>query len=556
MRVNGLVLAACAGVWALGVGAQEPAGPEAARPRLVVMIAVDQMIPEQLERLRSHFTGGFARFANQGRVHRRALLGYSRTETGPGHASYGTGCWPRTHGIVANDFRDAERGGWTYCAGDEDARPITRLGLEADSKHYRVSPRNLLVDGAAAWFERSWSGAKTVSISGKDRASILMAGRGADTAVWWDKYRCGFTTSDHYGDALPAWAAEWNLGWRERCDGYVWEPLVPLDELVGTGTEADDREGEASCSSNGRVFPHPAPPLSDEPNGKQIEQLGHYVYISPLVDAHTLELARRAVVAEDLGGDEQVDLLCISLTACDTVGHLTGPYSAETTDVLLRADRELGCLFDLLDERLGPDGWIASLSADHGVLELPEARRARLEPGGRLVAKQIKAAREGMRAALNERFGTHFRAALGGGGAYLDPTELAGHDAAAVRAFARDYLLREVDWIAGAFTSDELLAADRRDGDPFFELARNSTTPTRGPDVAIRVVPWTLIDRATGTTHGTPYPYDRRVPLVFLGPGFEAGTIWEPADSADALPTILHALGVEFDAAAFDGVAR
>lgn len=554
--MNGPLFVACSSVLTLGAAAQDPGAREASQPRLVVMIAVDQMIPEQLERLRPHFTGGFARFADEGRVHRRALLGYSRTETGPGHASYGTGCLPRTHGIVANDFRDAERGGWTYCAGDEDARPITRLGLEADSKRYHVSPRNLLVDGSAAWFERTWPGAKTISISGKDRAAILMAGRGVDAAVWWDKYRCGFTTSDYYGDALPAWAVEWNAGWRESCAGFVWEPLVPLGELVGSGTAEDDREGEASCSSNGRAFPHPAPPLADEPNDLQVEQLARFAYISPLIDEHTLELARHAVIAEDLGADDRVDLLCISLTACDTVGHLTGPYSAETTDVLLRADRELGELFDLLDERLGKDGWIASLSADHGVLELPEARRARLEPGGRLVAKQIKAARTALREGLRARFGTHFSAAIGGGGAYLDPTELAQQDAPAVRAFARELLLGEVDWIAGAYTSDELLAADRREDDPFFELARNSTTPTRGPDVAIRVAPWTLIDRATGTTHGTPYPYDRRVPLVFLGPGFEAGTDWTPADSIDALPTLLHALGVEFEASAFDGVAR
>jgi predicted AlkP superfamily pyrophosphatase or phosphodiesterase len=554
--MNQLALAASVGALALCSSAQEPATDASSRPRLVVMIAVDQMIPEQLERLRPHFTGGFARFANEGRVHRRALLDYSRTETGPGHATYGSGCLPRTHGVVANSFRDAELGGWTYCAGDDDANPITRLGLEADSKRYHVSPRNLLVDGAAAWFQRSWPGAKTVSIAGKDRSAILLAGDGADAAVWWDKYRMGFSTSDHYGDALPAWAADWNAGWRESCEGFVWEPLVPPDRLTSAGTAPDDREGEASCSSNGRVFPHPAPELDEEPTEAQIEKLGRFAYISPLVDRHTVDLARRVVVAEDLGGDDQVDLLCISLTACDTVGHLTGPYSAETTDVLLRADRELGELFDLLDERLGADRWIATLSSDHGVLELPEHRRTRLEPGSRLGDDRLKSAREVLRAALKERFGSHFRLSLGGGGAYLDPAQLDGHDAKEVRAFVRDHLLSTEDWVAGAFTSDELLAEDTREEDAFFALARNSTTETRGPDVAIRVLPWMLIDRGTGTTHGTPYPYDRRVPLVFLGPGFEAGTEWGPAGSHDALPTILDALGVDFDAAAFDGRVR
>jgi len=556
--MNRLVLAAPVLALALHALTRESAAQADAppKPRLVVMVAVDQMIPEQLERLRPHFTGGFARFAEQGRVHRRALLDYSRTETGPGHATYGSGCLPRTHGVVANSFRDADLGGWTYCVGDDDANPITRLGLEPKSKRYHVSPRNQLVPGAAAWFQRSWPGAKTISIAGKDRSAILLAGDGVDAAVWWDKYRMGFTTSDHYGDALPAWAAEWNTAWRESCEGYVWEPLVPLDQLTSAGTAPDDREGEASCSSNGRTFPHPAPSLDEEPTEAQIEQLARFAYISPLIDRHTVDLARRAVVAEDLGADDQVDLLCISLTACDTVGHLTGPYSAETTDVLLRADRELGELFDLLDERLGADGWIATLSSDHGVLELPEHRRTRLEPGGRLGDERIKAAREVLRGALKERFGTHFRLSLGGGGAYLDPAQLEGHDAREVRVFVRDHLLNEEDWVAGAFTSDELLAADRRTEDPFFELARNSTRPTRGPDLAIRVRPWMLIDRGTGTTHGTPYPYDRRVPLVFLGPGFDAETDWGPAGSHDALPTILDALGADFDAKAFDGQVR
>ena len=476
----------------------------------------------------------------------------------PGHATYGTGCYPSRHGIVANDFRDGQRGSWTYCAGDEDARPITRFGREEDADDYRVSPRNLLVDGGAAWFRRSWPGSRSVSIAGKDRSAILMAGRGAEDVLWWDRYQAGFTTSDHYGDALPDFAAAWNEGWRERCEDFVWTPLIALDALEGTGTASDLREGEAACSKNGTTFPHPAPGLSEEPKKREVYELAKYVYRSPLSDRFVLDLAWDAVVARDLGGDEDVDLLCLSFSACDTVGHLTGPYSAETTDVLLRLDRELGAFFDLLDERVGADGWVASLSSDHGVLELPEHRRALGQPGARLPKGAIQEARGRLRDALESRFGEHFQASLGGGGAYLSKSRLEASDAspAEVRSFARDWLVREVEWITAGFTSDELNADDAPADDVFFTLARRSTQPTRGPDVALRVTPWTLIDRQTGTTHGTPYDYDRRIPLAFLGAPFAAGESWEPADSVDALPTLLHALGVAYDVDAFDGQER
>lgn len=536
----------------------QEAAPEAPpeRPRLVVMVSIDQMIPEQLDRLEPFLTGGLGRFAREGRVHREARLRYSRTETGPGHASFGTGCNPSRHGVVANDFRHDEEG-WIYCAADPDARPVTRFGREPDARSYHVSARNLLVPGAATWFERAFEGSRTVSIAGKDRSALLTAGADADVVLWWDKYRCGFTSSDRYGPELPAWARAWNDGWRERVDGVVWEPLVPLADLARVGTAPDDRPGEIACSSNGTTFPHPAPALSKTPNPIEVRAAAGFVYKSPLGDAFVVDLARVAVRDAQLGADEVPDLLCLSLSSCDTVGHLTGPYSAETTDTLLRADRALGALFDELDERVGAGRWIAVLSADHGVLELPEHRRANDEPGDRLAEGAIDAARDELRDGLEERFGDDFRASLGGGGLYLSAERLAGNDAtpAEVRAFARDLVVDRNDWLAAGYTREELLAADAPTDDGFLRLARASTRADRGPDVALRVVPWTLIDRRSGTTHGTPYDYDRRVPLVFLGAPFEAGTRYDRAESIDALPTLLRAVGAAFDEDAFDGRA-
>jgi len=522
---------------------------EGETPRLVVVISVDQMIPEQLERLAPWWRGGFARFLERGLVFPNAALRHANTETGPGHATLGTGCSPARNGIVENDYFDREAGRYVYCVGDESATTRTSFDWPVAERRSASSHR-LLAPGWADLLRERWPASRSVSIGGKDRAVILMAGQRPELALWWDGYGRGFVSSSAYVEELPDWVGEWNGDCFAPMDGWVWTGELP-GPASATGTAEDDRPGEAKLMSRPPVFPYRFPELPEPLEPRDRAGLAGLAYSSPWIDRFTLELARIAVTEMELGADEAVDLLAISLSACDTVGHACGPYSREVTDLLLRVDHELGLLFSELDERLGAGGWIAVLSADHGVLELPEARIGDAVGGVRLRVRERRLALEHVRAALDEAFGESYRVNISGGGdAIFFPggaLEAEGVDAARVRGVVARTLVEE-PWIAAAYTHDELIAPPREDDDRWLRLARASHRADRGPDVEIRLAHRHLMSMSTGTSHGSPYRYDRRVPLAFLGPGFQPGSRDESAGPMDALPTVLDRLGIEVPA--------
>jgi predicted AlkP superfamily pyrophosphatase or phosphodiesterase len=249
----------------------------------------------------------------------------------------------------------------------------------------------------------------------------------------------------------------------------------------------------------------------------------------------------------------------VSLSACDTVGHSFGPRSREVTDVLLRADRELELLFADLDAKVGRGRWIASLSADHGVMDLPEALAARGIGAERVSGKTVSATVKAMRKALEEQFGEDFYLHYDNRGVRLSWTRIqaAGHRLAEVRAAAaRALQIEGAAWLERAWTWDELEAVARH-AEPALGWKRawaNSFDVDRTPDVVFQQKPWKLIGSGPGTTHGTPYPYDVGVPLCFYGPGFPAELRYAPASSVDALPTLMAALGLEVPAG-LDGVS-
>ncbi|MDP6956158.1 MAG: alkaline phosphatase family protein [Planctomycetota bacterium] len=531
-------------------GAAAPA--EAERPRLVVVIAVDQMIPEQLTRLAPCFEGGLARLMDDGRSYSQAALSYFDTETGPGHATLGTGCLPRTHGVVSNSYLDRELGRWAYCVSDHGATALYDTGLataaELKRKRHRVSAARLRVPALGEYLAEAFPGSRTVAISPKDRAAITLAGRAPGWALWWDKHGRGFVSSSAWGERLPAWVREWNRGDWEAVAGSLWEPLEGC-KAADTGTAADERAGEAKLPSGRSTFPHPAPELGEQPDEKAWERLSRWIYQSPAADRFIVEMALAAIEGEGLGTDDAPDLLALSFSACDTVGHACGPYSREVTDVILRLDRELGRLFDALDERVGADGWLAVLSSDHGVLPLPENELVD-GPPRRTSSDDHQAAIARIKQALDDEYGHDFKLKTSGYGVYLSSEKLreveeAGGVAAGVRSVARDALL-QARFASAAWTLDELSAAgteeQMQETHRAFVLA--SFLPERAADVVWLPRSGYLHTMKTGTTHGTSHAYDRRIPLIFYGEPFVPGVVAGPADSMDAVPTLLKSLGL------------
>jgi len=356
--------------------------------------------------------------------------------------------------------------------------------------------------------------------------------------------------------------------------------LLGSEGLSDLGTTADDFDGEAVFGPFGRGFPYRLYAVEDRTSRDELGRLAALVYGSPMVDECVARLAREALVQLELGADDVPDLLNLSFAATDTVGHANGPFSWEVTDVVLRLDRELGALFALCDERVGEGRWTAALSADHGVLPLPEHMTAGLVGARRVATGELRGTRDLVRAALTARHGEHLEKRFDGEGLVLDHARAKelGVDLAEARVIARDAALASIgagSWLGGAYTLDELAAAQRdavtdvldvpngaapaastsepagevkpvkpTPVDPWRALFVNSFDVERSYDVVFRNAPWTLIGRGTGTSHGSCYPYDREVPLLFLGSGIPHSVRSDRAGSHDVVPTLLAVLGV------------
>ncbi|MBM3975533.1 MAG: hypothetical protein FJ299_00910 [Planctomycetes bacterium] len=529
-----LAFAAPASALHQGVDGSPSAAP--APPRLIAFIVVDQMIPEQLERLRPHLTGGLGRFVSQGTWYRDAWIDYAITVTAPGHATLSTGVFPCRHGVVANEKPKRDES-----------------GLQATV----AEPGALRVPGLVDWVRLRAPGSRSFSASVKDRAAILLAGQAPEVAVCWDISAGGFEPALPGVKDLPKWIADWNAGWIERATPggkpWVWEPALPADPDA-LGCQPDNQPGESPGLLGGIEFPHAGP--SAPAAGERARKLAAFVVATPLGDSFCIDLARRAVEQLDLGADAVPDVLCVSLSGCDTVGHALGPYSREVTDLLLRTDRELARLFDDLDARVGKDGWIAALSSDHGVPDLVERRLANGQEARRIPNATLSDARRAVEVALVEHGLGDALLAFDGHALFLKPSRLRDPktDPVELRRHLRKLLVERLP-CARAYTREDLAgacafghahaagAAESNDAapDPWFALAARSYDAERSPDVAIQYPPGHLVLRPNGTTHGSTYDYDRRVPLVFLGPGFGAREDWRRVRTVDALPTLLAA---------------
>lgn len=560
-RRRAVPYAALATLFSMSLSAQEsvsPVAPKAPeRPRLVVMVAVDQLIPEQLERLAPLLDGGLGRFVRGGSMFPRARLQYGDTETGPGHATYGTGMNPLHHGLVGNDWVLPEQKAPSYCVSDPDSKSVTSEG--PTSRDGR-SPHNIRAIGLCDRLKALDPESKAFAVSSKDRSAIGMSGQHPDVVLWWDRTHGGFVSSTWYVETLPPWVIEFNGQWLSaftRDWGRGWSALDSVS-LEGTDTARDDAPGEVAWRGRS-VFPYPAPDLPERPDAAAMAEIAAVVYGSPAGDRFVCDLARRAVGEMQLGSDEHTDVLYVSLSSCDTVGHAFGPRSREVTDVLLRADRELELLFQDLDRQVGVGRWIASLTADHGVMDLPEALVQRGIGAERVEASALSASVKAMRKRVEQEFGDDFFLFYDSRGVRLSwkRIEAAGKSLKQVREFAARALeLESAAWLERAWTWDELEGVARQ-GEPAQGWRRswaNSFDEQRTPDVVIQSKPWKLLAMGSGTTHGTPYEYDTRIPLAFYGPGFPARASFEPASSVDAVPTLLAALGMPLDPN-FDGRA-
>ena len=514
----------------------EPSPP----PRLVLVISVDQL---RADRLDPRLPGGLGRLAREGRVFADAAHAHSDTETCPGHAVLLTGRHPGPAGVPANDWIDRASGRSRYCVEDDGPEGAV-LGAPASAPGEVPtgrSPRLLRVDAFGDWLRAARPGARVFTVSGKDRSAIAMGGRRPDAAYWLDLGALGFTTSAWYRDALPDWVRAWHG------ENGAWLAQVPERWEHATGAPAngarpDPSAGEATLHS--ATSPHP---VRDADLRRFVDRLR----FTPFLDDLTLDFALTLFEEEGLGRDETVDLLAIGLSATDYVGHLYGPGSQEARDALLRLDAALGRFLEIVDARVGPGRTLVVLSADHGVLELPEWLSATGTgecplPGGRGDGRAVLGAAA---AALAKRFGAppapHTSWLLSSG--YALTVNRAAAEARRIPperivAVAREALAAQPG-VARVWTAAEIEGGGGPE--PFATLYRHSFDPERSGDLVVQPVGTCLLsERPQGTTHGSPYLYDRAVPVVFAGPGVAPGVVRGQVAPVDIAPTLAQALGI------------
>lgn len=458
-------------LWLAALGTAKPAG---AVPRLLVVISIDQMRWDYLDRYAAEYKGGLKILREEGAV-LTAQHAHIPTETGPGHAVILTGRFPDQTGIVGNEW-------W-------DRALSTKVYVVADSV-YGLGPENLLAYTLGDVLKAKDPESRVVSLSFKDRAAILLGGKKADAALWFDRKKGEFVTSSYY--SRPGWLAAFNARMKSE-DG----------------------------------------PLAEAPKA-YYQQLAY----TPGADRLLLSLAEEVLSRYGLGKDEHPDILAVSFSATDYIGHRYGSESPQMHEQLKNLDAVLGELIRKLSLHVGKRNFDLVLTSDHGVMPLPARNKG-----------------EGPVRILFDEFGASLEKTLQYQFPAKEPWILANE-------YPNIYLNRalasklRLDWrvflrkaaqvlnyapgVAHVYVADEIGREDRYAG-----VYRRSVRAGRSGDLLVRVSSGVLVTIPEYLDdHGTPYDYDTRVPLVFWGPDFKSGRFPEPAWVADLAPTCGVLLGV------------
>ena len=494
------------------------------RPRLVILIIIDQFRNDYLDRFRPYFVeGGFNRLMSGARF-TTCRYNYAITATCPGHASIATGTYSNIHGIIENEWYDRALKRPVNCVEDQSTRIVE--SAQGPGEKRGASPQFL--QGSTLGDELRLASSfqsKVISVSLKDRAAILPGGHTANAAYWYQASTGRFVSSTYYTTALPGWAAGFNnsLPAKEYC-GKAWKAL---DDTPGASgqvfTEFKGVPGEA-C---------PSPRFLSWVDG------------TPFISEIELRFAREAIRGEKLGQGPptETDLLTISLSANDYIGHAKGPYSPQVADMTLRTDRALASFLTDVDKMVGLNNvWIA-LSADHGVAPTPEVVKDHHLGPGRFSSRGF---REAVEASLSKVLGAdNWIESLDLPYIYLNLNTISKHRTSPEKVEAE--VARAAMSVPGvnlAITRNGLLTGSIPSS-PMARKVINSFNFQRSGDVFIVLDQFAVPSGSdTETTHGSPWGYDAQVPLILWGSGFKPGTYAQPCQPIDLVPSIAVALGL------------
>ncbi|HEV2763748.1 MAG TPA: alkaline phosphatase family protein [Pyrinomonadaceae bacterium] len=518
------------------------------RARLVLLIAVDQFRYDYLERFGDLFVaGGLRRLLRDGASWTNANYDHTPTETAPGHATMMTGAWPSETGIIANEWFDRDVGRRVLNASDDSVRLLGGGEKEAAS-----SPRRLLVSTLGDELRLLTSGrSKVVGVSLKDRSAILPSGRHASAAYWFSPQTGRMVSSSYYFNDVPAWVTRFNETWRaDRYFGQRWERALCEDKRPRCEEEyarragPDDAPWERGVGAPAHItFPHTVNRGSPD---------APYETLSPTPFANDLVLAfaKDAMTNERLGADEDTDVLTVSFSANDYVGHRFGPYSQEVMDVTLRTDRQIADLLNFVERTVGFQHTLVAFTADHGVGPVPEHAASLNLPGQRVNPEHVETA---IKNALRARFGHDGRKTDDyflhytprNGNVYFNPVALA-RDGVAVEDVQRlaGQAALTVPGISRYFTRAQLVEGSVSPADAIARRVLHGYHARRGGDLVLVTQPYHYVSTYTGD-HFSPYSYDTHVPVILMGERVAPGTYTQPATPADIAPTLAAILRVQ-----------
>ena len=513
--------------------AQSNAGNMGQSPRLIVGITVDQMRYDYLLRYWNDFgKSGFRRLVEEGFVCHNLHYNYMPTYTGPGHASIFTGTTPAYHGIIQNDWYDRTSNAMIYCSSDTSA-----LGVGTSSKSGQMSPHYLTASTLGDMIRSQTNGrGKVIGIAMKDRGAILPAGRTADAAYWFVGADEGvWATSNWYMNALPAWVTEFNK--QKKADTYLAQTWNLLrDASVYDESAADNNAHETPFKGTTKpTFPYDLPALKAANGNYEL------LKATPFGNSLTVDFAREVIQQEQLGTDALTDMLCMSFSSTDYIGHQFGIHAMETQDCYLRLDEELSVFLRYLDEKVGKGNYTVFLSADHGGAPTPSYTAKRKAIGGYWKSDKLELFLEDT---LAKRYGE--------GDWVLNESNqnvFLNHRLIQTKRLSAKEIQYEVAQLCltfpevmNAYTASDL--SQSRGGELVKNMIQQGFDAKRSGDVIYTLDPGYIEYGMSGTTHGSPFTYDTHVPAIFFGYGVESGETFARQSITDIAPTVSMMCGV------------
>lgn len=503
------------------------------QPKLVVGIVVDQMRMDYLSRFQSHYSNrGFMRFYQDGFVAKNHHFDYARTLTAVGHASIATGTPPAIHGIISNDWFDKQTGQVRYCVRDKQYATVGSSAVGVGQK----APTQLLVSTFSDENRlATQSRGKAIGVSIKDRGAILSVGHTANGAYWFSGNDDGkFVSSTFFMSELPQWVAKFNAS--KKIDEYMttWDTYYPLEQYTQTGPDNTSYE-KAPKGKSTPTFPYDLVALASQNGGYSILEA------TPFGNSLITDFAIAALSGERLGADSDSDVLMISYSSTDYVGHDYGINSKELQDTYVRLDQDIARLFAALDAQVGKGNYTVFLTSDHGVAHVPNYLLDNKIPAGYFKGKEFVQK-------LDDALTTAFKQSglirnVSNNEIFLNHDKIA--KAKLNKSTLIDYIVSysiNYPGIAMAYNAQSLMYMDN--SNPLIQRLQRGHNLKRSGDIVLALLPGYMMKRSKGTTHGSLYMYDTHVPFLMLGNGVAKGSTYRRTHITDIAPTICSILGI------------